>query len=66
MHPRKEIQQKKSRTFQLKVEYEGDTEENNHNTKYSQLDNDNLVINLDKEQEYKEYDECIEDYSIVN
>ena len=42
-----------SRPFQHKVDYEGDTDENNCNTDESKPENGNLVIKLDKEEEYK-------------
>ena len=38
--------------FQHKVDYEGDTDEDNSNTDESQSANDNLVRNLEKEQAY--------------
>ena len=46
-----------SRPFQHKVDYEGDTDENNSNTNESQSENYYYVRNLYKEQEYKEDDE---------
>ena len=46
-----------SRSFQHKLDYERDTNEKNHNTDDSQSDNENLVRNLYKEQQYKEDDE---------
>ena len=50
MHPKNEIQHKMSWTFQHKVDYDGDTNENNFNTNDSQSYNDNVARNLDKEQ----------------
>ena len=58
MHPKNEIQQKMSRPFQYKVYDEGDTNEKNLNLNESQPYNDNSVRNFDKEQKYKEYDQC--------
>ena len=58
MHPENEIAQKMSQPFQHKVNYEGDTDENNRNTDDSQSENDYLVINLEKEKGYKEDDSC--------
>ena len=66
MHPKDESQHKISWPFQHKVDYEGDTDENNRNADESQLENDNLVINLHKEQDYKGDDECKEDSSMVS
>ena len=43
-----------SQNFQHKVDYEGDTNENNRNTDESQSENDDLVRNLDKQKDYKE------------
>ena len=42
-----------SRPFLRKEYYEGDTDENNHNTDDSRYENDDFVKNLDKEQYYK-------------
>ena len=55
MHPEKGIPHKKSRPFQRKGYHEGDTDEHNFITDDSRYENDEFVINLDKEQEYKEY-----------
>ena len=66
MYPEKEIPHKTSWPFRHKGEYEGDTDENNRNTDDSQSENDYFLRNLDKEQEYKWYDECKEYYYIVN
>ena len=54
------------RPFQHKVDYEGDTYEKDCNTYDLQSYNDNLVLNLGKEKQYKEDDECKEDYSMVS
>ena len=64
MHPENEIPHKISRPFQHKVYYEGNTNEKNCNTDDSQSDNDYLVRNLKKEQDYKGYGECKE-YSFM-
>ena len=37
-----------SRPFQHKVDYEGDTDENNHGIDDSKSDNDDFVRNLEK------------------
>ena len=57
-HQKNESQQKMSRPLQQKVDYGFDTDEKNSNTNESQSENENLLIKWDKEQEYKEYDEC--------
>ena len=49
-----------------KVEHEGGTDENNRNTDESQSENDSLLIKLYKEQDYKEFNEFKEDYSIFD
>ena len=48
--------------FQQKVDYKGYFNGKNRNINESQSDNDNFVINLDNEQEYKEDDKYKEDY----
>ena len=55
-----------SRPFWHKVDYEGDTDENNCNTDNSRSDNEIFVKNLDKEQYYKEDDEFKEYSYMVN
>ena len=45
-----------SGTFWHKLDYDGDTNENNCNNDDSRHENDSFVKNLDKEQDYKEYD----------
>ena len=45
-----------SQPFQHKVDHEGDTNENNRNNYGSQPENNNLVRNLEKQQDYKEDD----------
>ena len=66
MHAEKESQQKKSWPFRSEEYYEFDTDETNRNTDDSKYDNDGFVINLYKEQDYKEDDECKEDSSMDN
>ena len=53
-------------SFQHKVDYEGDTKENNCDSNYSQSYYDYFVIILNKEQEYKEDYEFKEDYHTFN
>ena len=48
MHPENEIPQKMSRPFQHKIDFEGDTNENNRDINALQSGNDNFVIKLDK------------------
>ena len=57
MNPENKSPQKMSWLFQHKVNDEGGTDEKNCNIDDSQLENDYLVRNLDKEQYYKEDDE---------
>ena len=51
--------------FVRKEDYEGDADENNCNNDYSRSENDDFVENLDKEQDYKEYDDLIVFVSVV-
>ena len=53
MHLENESPHKISWLFQNKVGYEGDTDENNCDTDDSQSENDDFVINLEKEQYYR-------------
>ena len=57
MHPEKETPHKMSRPFLHKKYYEGETNEQNHNTDDSRFENGDYVKNLGKEQGYKEDDE---------
>ena len=55
-----------SQLFQHKVDYEGTTDENHRNADEQNSDNDDLVRNLDKAQEYKEDDKRKEYYLMVS
>ena len=54
MHAEKEIPQKPSWPFRSEEYYEFDTDEKNRNTDDSKSENDGFVINLYKEQDYRE------------
>ena len=56
MHAEKESPQNTSWPFRSEEYYEFDTDEKNRNTDDSKSDNDDFVINLYKEQDYKEDD----------
>ena len=55
-----------SRPFWHKVDYEGDTDENNRCSDDSQAETDNCLRNLDKEQENEDDEESWKYTSVIN
>ena len=53
-------------SFQHKVDYEGDTDEKNHCSDYSQTETDDCVRNLEKEHENEYTKKFKENTSMIN
>ena len=66
MSPEKYSPHKISRPFWRKDDYESDTNKKNCNADDSQYNNDYFVKTFDKEQYYKEDNECKEYSSVVD